>query len=842
MTSVLTDNPPTPAAHLEEIEAVACAHCTLPVPPGLLSADRAEQFCCHGCETAYNAIRSCGLERYYEYLQQSGGTDRPASSKGRGYEEFDDPAFAELYCEGATGGTTRTTLLVEGMHCAACVWLLEKLPSAMAGVVEARVDLGRSQLRLAWRPEVVPLSRIARFIDRLGYAPHPLRESSQAEARRRENRAALARIAVAGALFMNTMLIALALYASGSSGGGMEPGLQVFFRWVSAGLAAISLAGPGRVFFRGAIASIRVRTLHMDVPVALALLVGLAHGLVNTILSRGEVYFDTLATLVFLLLIGRWIQQCQQRRALDAVELLFSLTPSSATLIEESGPRVVPVEALGVGDVVEVRAGDNVPTDGVVCRGASSLNVALLTGESAPVEVREGDAVAAGSVNLSAPIRVRVEATGRRTRVGQLMSLIEEHARTKPPIVQLADTIAARFVGVVIALAALTFALWSATSLGKGLEAAVSLLIITCPCALGLATPLAIMSAIGRAASSGILVKGGASLEVLARRGTLVLDKTGTLTTGDLRVVSYHGTDELRPLIGEAERMCVHPIARALVEWASAGAGGPQPTRVHQHLGGGIEASFDHAELLIGSETFVMHRCGALRLPDALQGAIDAAASAGLTPVLVARGGVPEAVVVLGDDLRPEAACALGELRAAGWDPVLLSGDDPRIALAVGARLGLASDRALGGVSPEDKARRVAQYAREAPTVMVGDGVNDAAALAAATVGVAVRGGAEAAMSAADVYFAGEGLRPLVRLFDGARQTARTIRLGLAVSLLYNVLFGGLAIAGLVTPLVAAVLMPISSATVVILSFRGPAFRGAVSRGPRNSAIKGDLA
>lgn len=821
--SALTASSATEAALAPPV--AACAHCGLPVPRGLLREGVGQQFCCHACDTAYHAIRAAGLDRYYDYLRaDSAVRGTPARASGARYEEYDDPAFARLHCIDRPDGLRSATLLLEGLHCAACIWLLERVPTVVPGVAEARVDFGRAQIRLLYDAAVVPLSAIARFIDRLGYASHPLRERAAQEARRREDRAALVRIGIAGALLGNTMLIAFALY--GGMFTGMEGHFSAFFRAASAALGALSVLWPGSVFFRGAIASLRMRTLHMDVPIALALAVGLVHGVVNTIRNSGEVYFDTLATLVFLLLIGRFIQQRQQRRAADAVELLFSLAPTSAVRLEDGVPRTVPIDALQIGDIVEVPAGGSVPVDGVVAEGRSTVNIALLTGESRPVEIGPGGRAAAGAVNLASPIRLRVEATGRATRVGQLMELVSEHARRRAPLVRLADRISAWFVLVVLTIAAMTLLAWLWIDAGAAIEHTVSLLIITCPCALGLATPMAIVVAIGRAARRGILVKGGETLEALASRGTIVFDKTGTLTRGELRLVSYIGPEHLKPLIAAAERSCNHPIARALARDLPGHRGG-DATITHT-LGGGIRATIDSTELLIGSPRFVASEVGGcLTLSVELRRALDSAAEAGQTPVLIAENGIPAAVAVLADEPRPESAGAIRELRAAGWNPMLLSGDDPRIARAVGASLGMNEANIRGGAAPEEKVEIVRGLSSRGRVVMVGDGVNDAAALAAATVGIAVQGGAEAALAAADAYLINPGLSPLVELVRGARLTTRAIKRNLLASLLYNLLFGGLAVCGLVNPLVAAVLMPLSGLTVVILSFRTGAFRKA---------------
>ncbi|HBS29501.1 MAG TPA: heavy metal translocating P-type ATPase [Phycisphaerales bacterium] len=804
------------------VAAAPCAHCALPVPAGLIEAGAAQQFCCNGCRTAYAVIRSCGLDHFHDLARADPTPRAPARSTGRNYAELDDPAFRDLHIRPLPGGLLSARLTVENIHCAACVWLLERLPAALGGVTEARVDFRRARIELVWDPAAVHLSQIASFIDRLGYPVHPVRERADADHQRRQDRAALVRLGVAAALAMNTMLIAFALY--GGALHGMEPRFEALFRVLSALMGVASLAWPGRVFFRSAIASLRVRALHMDVPIALALGVGLGSGLINTIRGTGDVYFETLCTLVFLLLVGRWVQSRQQRRAADAVELLFSITPSAAQRREPGGAvRTVPIEALRVGDIIEVRAGDSVPADARVIEGATQVNNALLTGESRPVNASAGDSICAGSVNLGAPIAAEVLATGEATRAGRLMRLVEESSARRAPIVTSADRLAGRFSAAVLALAAITAALWWSTSPGRAVQLAVALLIVTCPCALGLATPLAIVAAVGRAARHGILIKGGAALEAIARRGTLVLDKTGTLTTGRMTLHDFAGDPSLAPLAAAVEERCVHPVARALAQGLPPSAQAVEVNLVHS-LGGGVEATANGRHLLIGSLRFVRERLTDPAEPDWFTRALDEALNAARTPVAIAEDGRLAALATVDDALRDDARASIDALRALGWSIRVLSGDHPEIVRRVAESLGVPDAQQEGGATPERKQEVIEALARSGPVVMVGDGVNDAAALGAATVGVAVHAGAEASLDAADVHLSRPGLAPLVELSRGSTRTLRVIRRNLAVSLGYNAIAVALAMAGLLNPIVAAVIMPISGLTVVLLSCRSRTF------------------
>jgi Cu2+-exporting ATPase len=551
----------------------------------------------------------------------------------------------------------------------------------------------------------------------------------------------------------------------------------------------------------------------MDVPIAIGLLAGYAQGAANTVRATGEVYFDVVTTLVFLLLAGRYLLKRRQGTAVEAAELLSSLAPSSARVLTDGAAHDVPLEALVPGLLVEVRAGETFPADGRVVDGRSHVDLSLLTGTSRPVDVGSGDTVHAGTVNLSSRLEVAIESTGEATRVGRLMRLVEESAGRRAPIVQLADRIAGRFVAVVLALAAITFAFWWHVSAQLAFDHAIALLIVTCPCALGLATPLAISAAVGRAARAGFLVRGADVIEALSRGGRMILDKTGTLTTGELAVVEFWGPEEVRALVAAAEAHSSHPVAAALATSRPPSMG---PVEIEETPGGGVVGRVGRHALVVGSPAFLATRFSPW--PISVEERVSAWSAEGLTPIVVAVDGAVCGVFGLGDPLRGDACEAVARLRILGYEPSILSGDHPGAVAAVARALGIPTDRARGGVSPEGKVAAVIDTHDRAPVVMVGDGVNDAAALAAADVGIAVHGGAEAAFASADVFVTRPGLNRLVDLVEGSRGTMRVVKGNLAFSLLYNAVAVVLAMTGMINPLLAAILMPLSSLTVIASS------------------------
>ncbi len=804
----------TPELTLGVAELLRCAHCGLEATSGDARRRDGATYCCAGCETAASIIRQSGLGGFYALPERRAAR---VQSSARSYEEFDHAAFTAAHVRPAADGLSEVSFYLEGVHCASCVWLVERMPMIVPGAVRAELDVTRAVARLAWDPTQVTLSALARALAQLGYPPHPFRGLRADEVRKAEERKQLTRIGVAGAIAGNVMTIALALYSGMFSG--MEREFERYFRWLSFVLVTPAIIWPGRVFFTSAWQALKNQRLHMDVPIALALAVGYVQGAVNTWRDGGPIYFDAVGTLIFLLLVGRYLQHRAQRGAADSAALLGALAPATARIIDDDAVKEVPTEAVLPGMLLEVRAGDTLAADGVVERGSSSLDLALLTGESRPVTVCEGEKVFAGTVNLSAPLRVRVEEAGITSRLGRLLRDVEDGARERPPVVLLADRIAGQFIAVVLVLAVVTAGIWWQRDAFFAIDSAIALLVVTCPCALAIATPLAFTVAVGRAATRGILIKGAHALETLTGRGTIFLDKTGTLTEGRMMLEVFEGPRDLRPLVLALERNSRHPVAQAFAAaWPDAEL--LEPTEYHETLGGGLEGVVSGKRVIVGRPEWVLAR--ATTVSAALE--TSPPLEARLTPVLIAVDGVVVARAGFGDPLRASAKQLVTDLTSAGWDVRLLSGDAPSVVHAVAQVLGIPAMNAEGAATPERKREAVAAARAQGSVVMVGDGVNDAAAIAAATVGVAVRGGAEASMAAADVYLARGGVDALPELLTGARRTTSVIHRNMLVALGYNAIGVTMAMMGIIDPLFAAVLMPLGSVTVILATWRARTF------------------
>jgi Cu2+-exporting ATPase len=557
----------------------------------------------------------------------------------------------------------------------------------------------------------------------------------------------------------------------------------------------------------------------MDLPIAIGIIAGFTSGAINTLRGKGEIYFDTISTLIFLLLVGRWLGQKQKRRAATATDFAQALAPTTARCLDGAERRQMRADAVPSGALVEVSKDERIPVDGRIERGESLLDTCLLTGESTPSAAKVGDRVYAGTTNLSAPIVVRTERSGSSTRVAELVRAMETAQRERAPIVRVADRLSALFVVVVLGLAALTLALWWSAGPALAVDHAVALLVVTCPCALGMATPLAVSVALTRAARRGILVKNGEVLEALARPADLVFDKTGTLTAGRPELLDWSGSSELAARVSAAEDGADHPIARAFRRAFGASS---VPAEASVRLpGAGVSARVEGHDLLIGTPE--MLRASGIPIAAETNDVVRRHAEQASTPVLVAEDGRLAGVAAFGDALRPDTLGTLRELAGLSRSIDVLSGDHPIVVERVCRTLPIRAFR--GGVSPEGKLADIkARLARGERVVMVGDGVNDAAAMSAATVGFAVHGGAEASLLAASVFATEPGVRPVLEAIRGARLTLRAIHRGLAFSLAYNAIGVALAMSGVLSPLLAAVMMPLSSLTVLTSALRSRAF------------------
>jgi len=727
----------------------------------------ADAFCCGGCEAAHAIIHGAGLDRWY--AERTAYAPRPEPLAG-----WWDAVPVET---GADGACT-VHLAVDGLRCASCVWLAEHVLQATPGVRDAHVSYATGRATLRWDPAATDLPALARRIAALGYRPRPLTEAASPD------RGLLLRLGVAAFVAMNVMLLAASVYAGWW--GGMDPAFAALFRWTTLALAtpvALWCAAP---FYQGALAGLRHRRLHMDLPVSLGLVLLYGHGLAATLRGH-DGYLDSMVMLVTLMLAGRVLESRGRRRALEAATALAGSAPRTARRVAGDTVETVPVAALAPGDLIDVGPGEELAADGVVTQGAGQVRLALLTGESEPVAVEPGRRVVAGALLADGALTVRVEATGQDTMLQRMARELERAAdRSLRPTA--ADRLAPWFTAATLALAALAFGGWYlAAGLDTAIMTTVAVLVVACPCAIALSQPLASAAGLGAAARRGLLFRSTDALLTLNDVTEVALDKTGTVTEGELAVV--RADDATLRLAAGLERHSSHPIARAiLAEARRRSIPLPRATDVRETPGRGVEGILDG---------------GRHALRSGGPGVVELTGPAGV----VGR-------IELADQVRADARHAVAALERLGLRVTLLTGDRAEVAERIGREVGVRSLHA--GMTPDAKAAWVRARQRAGARVLVaGDGLNDGPALAAADVGVAMGTGAASSVLVADGVIAGDGIMPLVGAVRAARACERAILANQRRSLLYNGVAVTAAFAGLINPLVAVCLMPLSSGIVI---------------------------
>jgi Cu2+-exporting ATPase len=760
-----------------------------------------------------------------------------------GFALYNSESVYDAYVQRLGGDQCEAQLIVSGIHCAGCVRSIEQGLQA-AGVLEAQVNFGNHRAAVRWDDRSLKLGDLLATLHRLGYEGHPYDPATQETLHRRQVRRSMLRLGVAGFGAGNVMMYSVGLYAGHFYG--IEADFEQLFRWLSALLAVPVVFYSGWPFLQGAWGGLRNRRFNMDSLISLGVLITMAYSLVALLAFPGsETYFDSAVMIVFFLLIGRALEAMARSRAGSVTEGLMGLQVKMATRLEADGERTVPIEAVVPGDRLLVRPGDAVPTDGTVLEGESELDESALTGEARPRAVQAGDALLGGTLNVEAPLVIEAQRVGADTVLARICTLVEQAQSRKPPLQRLADRIASYFVSVILLLAAGTFAWWEWLAPGAAPQSAwitaIAVLIIACPCALGLATPVAVLAGSALAARRGILVKGGEVLERAAHVTDVVLDKTGTLTEGGLAVTGVQAlagipAEDWLPLAAALERRTVHPIADALQAWlersgaAAAATTGATAQEVRVLPGRGALGRVDGRAVAVGNARLLAEQ--AIALPPA-QALTPPAASDSV--VYVAVDGLVLGRVTLNDPLRPDAAAAVEALRGMGLAVHLFSGDRPEAVAAAARRAGIADAR--GGMLPDEKLAAVSELQSQGRVVaMVGDGVNDAPALIQADLAIAVSSGSDLTLEAAQVLLMRPRLLGAVETIAIARRTLRAIRENLALSLGYNAIAVPLAMAGLVIPLFAAVAMSASSLLVVSNALRLRLYRGPLGE-PAPAAV-----
>ena len=800
-----------------------CYHCGQPIPDdvelSVAVAGKERPMCCHGCQAVAQSIVANGLEDYYrsrDSLPEAPREVMPAILEQLAL--YDHADFQKSFVRELGENEREASLILEGITCAACIWLNEQHVGKLPGVTAVDINYATRRARVRWNESRIRLSDILGAIAAIGYRAYPYDPAKNEEISRKERRDALWRLWVAGFGMMQVMMYAFPMYIAD---GDMTADVESMMRWASLLLTLPVVFYSAAPFFRNAWRDLGLRRVGMDVPVALGVGTAFVASCWATFMQAGEIYFDSVTMFVFFLLGGRYLEMTARQKAVSVTEALARLLPAFAQKMpnfpvdRNTEQRVV--ADLRTGDYVLVRAGDIVPADGRVVEGVSCADEALLTGESRPVPKSPGEPVTGGTINAESPLVVQVEQVGAGTRLSAIISLMERAAAEKPRIVELADRIASYFVATLLFVAAAVAVGWYFVDPSRALWITVSVLVVTCPCALSLATPIALTVAAGALAKDGLLVTRGHAIETLAQATHFVFDKTGTLTTGrmhlvDVAVLGALEREECLVVAAALEQSSEHPVAAALRR--VAGAALPLAADVVVEPGQGISATVAGRHCRIGRPAYAL-RLGASTLPDSAATWFDS----GDTVVALADATGCLALFRMGDELRPESAALVADLRAAGKKVLLLTGDAPAVARRVADQLGITDVRA--GVTPQGKHDCVtALQASGAVVAMIGDGVNDAPVLARAQVSVAMGGGAQLARTQSDFVLLSENLDHLRHGLRRAMMTLRIIWQNLWWAFAYNFVALPLAIAGYVTPWLAGIGMSASSLLVVLNSLR----------------------
>ncbi|AOX99387.1 heavy metal translocating P-type ATPase [Jeongeupia sp. USM3] len=795
-----------------------CFHCGESVPDStsltIRYRQRNEPACCAGCQAVAQSIIDAGLHAYYEQREKPAGRAEPLPQALREQLAlYDDPQLQAGFVA-SDGELKDAALMIEGISCAACIWLNERQIARVPGVADVSINYTSHRARVRWDPAWTSLSAILEAVAAIGYRALPYDRARQEAAQARSRKAALFRLWVAGLSMMQVMMFAVPVYLAPA--GEIEPRWLGLMNWASLVLTLPVVLYSSWPFYVSAWRDLKRGRTGMDLPVAISVLLAFVASVYATITDHCEVYYDSVSMFVFLLLTGRYLESQARAKAGAALEQLAALIPAFAHRLADYPDGRTPHEAavarLCVGDVLLVKPGEAVPADARVIEGESQVNEAMLTGESLPVDKRVGDVVTGGTVNLGSPLIVSVERLGQETRLAGIVRLLDRALAEKPRLALMADRIAGRFVAALLLAAAAAWLYWHGHDPTHALPIAVAVLVISCPCALSLATPVALTAATGTLARRGVLISRGHALETLAGVTDVVFDKTGTLTLGEPRIqavqpLGTHDPSTLLALAAALELHSEHPLARA---FTGACKGEPRVAcDIVNHPGGGLVGVIGGVRHAIGHPDFVARHVRQTRPEIPASGTVLALAS----------DDEWLGWFRLTDTLRPDAAAAVAALTRMGLNTHILSGDAESAVAETAGQLGITRWRA--GASPEDKLAHLnALQARGGRVLMIGDGVNDAPVLAAASVSVAMGGGTDVAHGAGDAVLLDNRLRHVPAAIAFARRTRKIVRQNLGWALLYNLIALPVAVAGLVTPWLASAGMAASSLLVVLNALR----------------------
>jgi len=821
-----------------KIDTIPCYHCGLPVKNGksiyvkITGVDR--PMCCYGCQAVAQAIVNGGMADFYKFRTKN--PSKPGEMLPEFFQQlkaYDNPVVQKHFAttENTNGENIReVSLILEGIVCAACIWLNEHHLSAMPGILSVNINYSNHRARVRWDNSKISLSEILEGIISIGYKAYPYDPDLRQRLIEKEKKQQIQRIGVAGILGMQIMILAVAMYTG--EWWGMDELFMRTFRWISLVITVPILIFSSRPFFSAALRDLKNFHVGMDVPVSLGIGIAFVASVINTVRDAGDVYFDSVAMFTFFLLTARYFEMSARKRTAESTEALLNLQPAIATKLVNPENNYqhqisIAVAELKVGDYILVRPGENIPADGIIVEGTSGVNESLVTGESLPVTKAFNDAVIGGSTNIESPLIIKVDKVGDDTVLASIQKLIDDAQNNKPAIAQIADRLASKFVSVLLLIAAGVAIYWQQSNSEYWIEITIATLVVSCPCALSLATPTAITAATGQLARLGLLPTNALALETLARATDFVFDKTGTLTKGNIELVKTialenQDIDDYIQIAAALESGSEHPIAKSIIQSAIQSTRKIKPAAegITSISGQGISGIINSQKWFLGNINYINEKCG---LSDSAQQLIQQKKIDNdindLTVITLATEKKAHALFAFNDEIKSDARQLINNLKIEDKSVTLMTGDHKAPASRVAREVGI--DNIFSEMSPADKLEKVRTMQKQGSIVaMSGDGVNDAPVLAGADIAIAMGSGTQLAAASADMILLSNHLDHLYSGYLVAKRTLNIIRQNLGWAIAYNLLAIPAAAAGYVEPWLAALGMSASSLIVVLNALR----------------------
>lgn len=808
-----------------------CYHCNLTIPPDTdihaVVLDQPRAFCSPGCAAVAKSIVASDLEDFYRFR----GKSDPAKDTSNGSNAtaplsvFDHPEVQKSFVR-SVGTNREASLILEGIRCSACLWLNEQHLRKLDGIVDIQIDANSHQARVTWSPERLKLSTILAAVADIGFTAHPFDPTRREQLLKEQKHRSIERLLFAGFLMMPVVSFQIASYwIGGPDESGTYPLFESLGRWFMLLVVTIVMAYSGQDFFRGAWRDLKHKQLGMDVPVVLGLTTAWIGSAVSTIVGHGDVYFDSIVMFIFFVLLARTWELRGRLKSANALDETLKILPRTAHRILPGGDvEQVSVLDLDIGDTLRLLPGENVPVDGRLLSDASSFDESLLTGEAIPVLRKRGDIVVGGACNVDQPVEIEVTRSADSSTMMEIHQMIARGLNDRPKYAQIADRVAPWFVGVVLVIAVLTLAFWLLYDPPRALPNLIAVLIVTCPCALALATPVALSISASRFSQLNVLPMRMAALEPFSKATLVAFDKTGTLTMGRPVVAAQFDTGEIQTdealhIATRLEAKSEHPFAHALKsEAARKHLMKPEASETRNFPGQGVEAELQGEKWRLGGEEFALFN----RKPMTKKAKLwrDQQLSAGRSVVALSNASCAVAFFAFEDELRPSADKSIRELHRSGIENIaILSGDTPALVEQLAQKLGIKT--AIGGLKPDQKLSWVQQQQQAGEiVVMVGDGINDAPVMTAADAAVSFSGATELARQSSDFVILGVDFSSLSKAFNLATVTGRIITQNLLWAAGYNLLAVPAAALGFVPPWAAAIGMSVSSLLVVSNAMR----------------------